>query len=410
MTGLERLAAINQVLRHARGASFYRGRLPEAPLRSWEEFQRLPFTTKQHLREQSPHGLVCVPGERLLQYHESSATTGTPVSVWFTAEDLAEIREQLSRWGVGFKPGDRVLVRSPYALSTIGHLVQAAAQHRQACVIAADSKTTITPMPRVLELMKKLQVTVLASLPLVAVMLAEIAEMKGLDPRRDFPHLRALCCAGEPLTPARRQLLEQLWGVPAYDNYGMTETGPQAMDCPERQLHPWQDHFHMEVLDERLERAVAPGEVGQLVVTSLTPRATPMIRYMTGDRVRLLERPCACGQTATLQVLGRLEETLWLQGRPFDLWTLEELVSQLPCQRFWRVAPMPEGLHFVVEQEGDVRQVSAGLLERLERAYGARLRVDVVPRGTLYDRQELVSFGMEGKPLYVGRVSQSRHG
>jgi phenylacetate-CoA ligase len=402
MATSERLERINQVLRHARGSAFYRERLPGTPLRSWEEFLRLPFTTKEDLRKQSPHGLVCVPSQELLQYHESSATTGTPVSVWYSGDDLAEIQERFSEWGVGFMPGDRVLIRFPYALSTIGHFVHAAAQHKRACVIPADSRTTITPLPRVVELLRKLQVTVLATISLSAVMIAEAAEMAGFEPRRDFPHLRAICCAGEPLTQARRQLLEELWGVPVYDNYGMTETGPQAMDCREQQLHPWQGHFWMEVLDERLEKEVAPGETGYLVVTSLTRRASPLIRYLTGDRVQRLERPCGCGQTSTLRVRGRVEDLLWSQGRPLDLWELEEIVSQLPSRRFWRVNSAPDGrLHFVVERERDGDSLRPAVLSRLEEHHGVRLKVDLVPKGTLYDRKEPVSFGMTGKPIYV---------
>lgn len=408
MMATRELEALDQVLRHARRSSFYRERLPETPLRSWEDFKRIPFTTKEDLRQHSPEGLVCAPNHELLQYHESSATTGTPVSVWYSGADLEEIHEWFSLWGVNFTSEDRVLIRFPYALSTIGHFVHGAAQHRGACVIPADSRSSITPMPRVLELMRKLRVTVLAVIPLGAVMLAEAAELEGLDPRRDFPHLRAICCGGEPLTPFKRQLVEELWGVPVYDNYGMTETGPLAMDCPERQLHPWKELLWMEFLDERLEHEASPGEVGQLVVTTLSPRATPMIRCLTGDRVRRLERPCACGETTTLELRGRWEETLWIQGRAFDLHTLEELVSQLPCRRFWSVAPMPDGLHFELEREEDVRHLAPGLLERLEHVYGVHVKVDLVPEGTLYDRKEPLSFGMKGKPVYIRAPADQR--
>ncbi len=401
MAASDRLDAINRVVRHARNAPFYRERLPGTALRSWEEFERLPFTTKEDLRRHSPNGLVCVPGGELLQYHESSATTGTPVSIWYSGGDLEEVRENFSRWGVGFTPSDRVLVRFPYALSTIGHFVQAAAQHGRACVIAADARSSITPISRVLELMRKLDVTVLATMSLMAVMLAEAAEMAGLEPRRDFPALRAICCAGEPLTPYRRQLLRELWGVPVFDNYGMTETGPQAMDCSRNVLHPWQEHFHLEVFDSRLEKEVASGETGLLVVTSLTRRATPMVRYLTGDRVRRLEQPCECGERISLHICGRQEELVQVRGRSFDMWALEEIVSRLPSRRFWQVVPEPDGLRFVIEKEKEDSRIQPGLLEKLEEIHGVRLKVDLVPKGTLYDRQEPISFGMKGKPVYI---------
>ncbi|HSN99889.1 MAG TPA: AMP-binding protein [Candidatus Nanopelagicales bacterium] len=397
----DRLAAVSEVLEHARRSAFYRDRLPEAPLRSWSEFRRLPLLQKDDVRRQSPRGLVCVPDAELAQYHESSATTGAPISAWFSGRDLREIRDRFSTWGALFAPGERALVRFPYALSTIGHFVHAAAQRGGACVIPADSRTSITPLPRVVDLLRKLEATILCTISLSAVMIAEAAEMAGLDPRRDFPWLRAICCAGEPLTPARRRLLTEIWGVPVFDNYGMTETGPLAMDCPEGRLHPWEDIFLMEILDERLAGEVAPGETGHLVVTSLTPRATPVIRYATGDRVRRVEAPCPCGATAHLDVRGRAEDTLRVHGKPFDLADLEDIVAELPARRFWRAAPIVGGLCFVVERARDEDRIEPGIIERLEGAHGARIEVDLVPRGTLYDRSEPISFGMAGKPIYV---------
>ncbi|EPX61483.1 Phenylacetate-coenzyme A ligase [Cystobacter fuscus DSM 2262] len=400
MASLYPLEAINLVLRHARNSPFYRNHLPSTRLQSWKDFKRLPFLRKEDLRQQSPEGLVCVPRQKVLQYHETSATTGDPVSVWYSGESMARIHTQLAEWGVGFHEEDRVLIRFPYALSSIAHFVQAAVHRKQACVIAADTGTPITPLPRVVQLMRKLQVSVLATLSLQAVVIAEAAEMAGLDTRRDFPHLRAICCGGEPLTPYRRQLLHEIWGVPVYDNYGMTETGPQAMDCAQHGLHPWGD-FWMEVLDDRLEQEVAQGETGNLVVTSLTPEATPMIRYVTGDRVRLLTRPCACGQNTTLQVRGRADDILWVQDKPFDLWELQAIVSKLPSRRFWKAAAEPRRLRFIVEKERDGDQIQPGLLEQLRQDHGVQVWVDLVPKGTLYDRNEPVAFGRPGKPSYT---------
>jgi phenylacetate-CoA ligase len=408
MTALHPLGAINLVLQHARNSPFYRDHLPGTPVHSWEDFKRLPFLRKDDLRQQSPEGMVCVPRRQILQYHETSATTGEPVSVWYSGEDLKEIRTYLSEWGVGFNAEDRVLIKFPYALSSIAHFVHAAAQHKRACVIAADSRTTATPLPTVVSLLRRLRVTVLAALSLQTVMIAEAAEMAGLDPRRDFPDLRAICCAGEPLPPHRRQLVQDIWGVPVYDNYGMTETGPLAMDCPERRLHPFQGHFWMELLDDRLEEEVAPGETGNLVITSLTCRATPMVRYVTGDRVRLQRQPCACGQDTTLQIRGRAGDTLWVQGKPFDHWELQTIVSQLPSRRFWMAAAEPEGLHVVVERERNEDRIQPELLERLQQVHGVRLRVDLVPKGTLYDRGEPVAFGMKGKPGYTSTSAELR--
>jgi phenylacetate-CoA ligase len=266
-------------------------------------------------------------------------------------------------------------------------------------VIAAGANAT--EMARVIASMRKLRVTVLCVISLGTLMIAETAEVMGLNPHRDFPHLRAICCAGEPMSPSRRRIIESAWGVPVYDNYGMTETGTQAVDCPQRRLHPWLDLFHIEVLDDTLKNDVAPGEVGNVVVTSLTKRAMPMVRYLTGDRARLVDEPCGCGRSATLEVRGRKENTLWIHGKPFDAWELEAIVERLPSRRFWKVAPIADGLRFTVEMDRPSDWIAPELLAGLERDWGIRIEVELVPRGVLYDRTEPISFGLGGKPTYV---------
>jgi phenylacetate-CoA ligase len=395
------LSDLERALEHGRRAPFHRDRLPAGPIHTWDEWRSVPLTTKDDLRRQPPWALTAVPRRDLSLYCETSATTGIPISTWYSRRDLDEIRDGLSLWGVGFSSEDRLLLKHPYALAVVAHQEHAAAAHRGASVIAADHGSTITPLARVLSLLQKLEITLLGCLAQTGVMLAEAAEMAGRDPRRDFPHLRALCCAGEPLGPARRRLLEDLWGVPIYNQYGMTETATVAMDCQARRLHPWQDHFHAEILDETLEREVTPGEVGVLVITSLTPRATPVIRYVTGDRVRSLEAPCTCGRTTTLEILGRAADTLWIGDRAFDTRDLQDIVGRLPARRFWKASPQPSGLRLVVERERDEDRIGPELLAELQVTFGVHLEVELVPKGTLCDRTEPLSFGVRGKPTYV---------
>ncbi|WP_139489869.1 phenylacetate--CoA ligase family protein [Brevibacillus dissolubilis] len=396
-----RLYALQKVLAHSKSSAFYRQRIPDAPIESLADFRQIPLLTKDDVRSQSPFGLVCAPRERLFQYHESSGTTGTPSSVWFTKRDLAQIHQRISRCGVQFTPQDIVLIRFPYALSTISHMMHQTAQMQDACVVPADSRTTITPLPSVVRMLKQLQVSVLCCLSLNAVMIAEMAEMLGYDPKADFPYLRAICTAGEPLSPARRRLLTDIWGVPVYDNYGMTETGTIMVECEHHQAHIFDDLYHIEVLADDLTTEAAPGEIGHLVITTLQERATPMIRYLTGDRVRLIHQPCACGEPTTLHVYGRSADTLTIQGGQLDLWHLEEIVGHLPCRRFWAVAPTAAGLHYLVEQEREGVTIPTDLKAKLEQTYQIALTIELVPKGTLYDRREPMSFGMAGKPKYI---------
>lgn len=397
----EKLKVLNQVLEQCIASPFYRERLPGRPLGALEELKAIPVTTKEDLRRVSPLGLICVSRRELYQYHETFGTTGTPVSTWFTREDLRYNAKEISMCGVGFNEDDTVLVRFPYAISAVAHMIHAAAQQKRACVIPAGARSTVSPFPRVVNLMQKLEVTILACLPLQAILIAETAEMLGFRPGRDFPALRAICTAGEPLAGGRRKLLEDIWGVPVFDIYGMAEIGTAVVDCEFGLPHPLEDYFVFELLDEDLKKDVTPGELGYLVITTLKKRATPIVRYLTGDRARLVEKECPCGAEWSLEIRGRRDDTISVGSRVLDLWDLDEIVSNLPCRRFWVAGPAPEGLHLVVEEERDCGRVTPQLINKLENMYGMKFRIEVVPGGTLYDRSDLLNVGVVGKPQYI---------
>jgi len=401
VTPSERLAALNQVLKHCRAAPFYRDRIPEEPLTSLSGLKRIPLTTKEDLRRVSPKGLICVSPGELYQYHETFGTTGNPVSTWLTKEDLLDNAWEINACGINFTEDDIVLVRFPYAISAVAHMVHTAAQLKQACVIPASSRSTISPFPRIINLLRKLEVTVLAGLPQQAVLIAEAAELMGLEPASDFPKLRAILTAGEPLTNGRRRLLESIWNVPIFDVYGMAEIGTAVVDCEFGRPHPLEEYFIFELLGEDLQSEVKPGELGYLVVTTLRKRATPMIRYLTEDRAKITCQECACGREVLLGVHGRKQDTISTGDRVLDMWDLEEIVSHLPCRRFWVVGPASAGLRFILEEEKPNDSVDTGLIRKLEEMYQLRLDVEIVPKGTLYDRIELLAIGEVGKTRYI---------
>ena len=398
-----RLAALNDILAVAKRAPFYRARLDAAPLSSLEELAALPITTKEDVRRHSPFGLVTAPSEAWYDYYESFGTTGKPVSIWLTREDFGDTAREVARCGVELGPGDLVLVRFPYAISQIAHVFHAAAHRRGACVIPASSRSTISPFPRIIRMMAELGVTVLACLPLQALLLAETAELMNLKPGRDFPKLRAICTAGEPLLPPRRSQLEEMWQVPIFDIYGMTEIGTAAVDGPCGRMHPLTDDFLFEILREDLGAPAPPGEVGYLVITALRRRATPMIRYLTGDLACLVPERCSCGAEFTLELHGRKDDVVEVRGRTFDLWELEAMVAAVPDRRLWVAGPLENGagLHFVAEAVNPGSLLSTVIERRHEREYGIQVRIDLVPIGTLHDRAVLQEVGTVGKPRYV---------
>ena len=401
MTAPDKLSILNEVLARCRNAPFYRHRVPRRALSSMEELRQIPVTTKEELRQASPYGLICVPRQELYQYHESFGTTGAPVSTWLTGEDLRASARLINRCGIEFSKYDTVLVRFPYAISSAAHLVHAAARLKRACVIPVSSRSAISPFPRVVDMLKRLEVTILACLPLQALLLAETAEMLGWRPDRDFPRLRAIFTAGEPLTPGRRNLLEEIWGVPVFNHYGMAEIGAAMSDCEFGRFHPPEDYFVIELLTEDLKNEARPGEPGHLVVTTLKKKAAPVIRFLTGDRAVKIQRDCPCGQEYHLEIRGRVENGIPMDGRVIDLWHLDEVVSHLPCRRYWVAGPDAGKIRIVVEEEKAGQGVKPHTSRYLQNKYSLNMQVEVVSQGTLYNRDKLLDVGVVGKARYI---------
>lgn len=401
MTTAEPVKNLNQVLQHCQAAPFYRGRIPGDPLTSLNELKQIPLTTRDDLQRHSPFGLVCVPRDKLYQYHESFGTTGSPVSTWLTREDLDDCADQINASGLNLTASDIVLVRFPYAISTIAHLVHRAAQSRGAAVIPASSRSTISPFPRIVSLLRKLEVTVLAGLPLQVLLIAETAELLGYNPKVDFPCLRAIFTGGEPLSPSRHRLLTSTWGVPVIDNYGMTEIGPAVVDCEFGHPHPLEDYFFFEVLGDDLQSETAVGDIGNLVITTLRREAVPLVRYVTRDRARLVPSTCSCGSRYSLEVRGRKEDTIAIGDRELDRWDLDEIISHLPYQHYWAAGPSSGSLRIVIEEEKTAASDSPDSIQRLEEQLRLRLEIEVVAPGTLCDRSQLLSMGEVGKPRFI---------
>jgi phenylacetate-CoA ligase len=404
---LERLC--DTVARAAR-SSYYRPRLAGVRVESLDDLRHLPVTPKEDARAASPFGLLAVEPDELFEYHESYGTTGTPTSSWLTRQDFENYAAQINHAAADLRRGDRVLVRFPYAISVPAHIVTQAARNRGACVVPVSSRTAISPYPRVIDLLGKLQATVIGCLPMEAIWLAEAARQKGRDPARDFPHLRAFLLAGELLSDARRARIAALWNARVFNLYGSTEAGNIAADCDAGHLHLSWDHFLLEVLDERTWQPMPPGELGTAVLTTLTREAMPLLRFVLGDYVRLRDDVrCPCGRTAPiLEHHGRDLNRFDFGGRRYFVRDVEDRLLTAPAEalgNLWLLDVRPNEVRFRAEAE----RPDPGLYRQLERQVraelGLPLAIDPAAPGSLLDRRRLAKVELVHKPRVVGHAA-----
>jgi phenylacetate-CoA ligase len=385
------------VLAAARRSPFYRDRIGDRP--KWTD---VPLTTKQDLRDAYPFGMLAVPPERLATYHESSGTSGVPTASYYTEADWADLVERYGRKWVGIGPSDVFLVRTPYALMITGHLAQAAARHHGATVVPGDNRSAAMPYRRVVRVLHDLGVTLTWSLPTETLLWAAAARAAGWRPDRDFPALRALYVAGEPLGAARRARIAEIWGVPVVEEYGSTETGTLAGDCPHGRLHLWTDRVLCEVHDPGTGTVSATGR-GELVVTPLYREAMPLLRYNTGDLVEVSDGGCPCGSALpTVRVLGRSGVGYRVGRATVTQADLEELVFTLPARYgvlFWRGRALGDRLCVQFEADPEWRDAAREELSDAIRArFGVPAEVAAVPPGHLVPTATLTAEADVVKP------------
>ncbi|MFG3008279.1 phenylacetate--CoA ligase family protein [Streptomyces calvus] len=376
------------LLARAARSPFYRARhtgrsAPATPA----DLRSLEPTTKQDLRDAYPFGLLAVNRTELATYHESSGSAGSPTASYYTRSDWDDLAERYARKWVGIGPSDTFLVRTPYALMITGHLAHAAARSKGATVVPADSRSAATPAARTVRLLHRLGVTLTWSNPTETLLWAAAARAAGLDPRTDFPSLRALFVGGEPLSPARRARISTLWNAPVVEEYGSTETGTLAGQCPEGRLHLWADRVLCEVLDPATGRLSDEGR-GRLVVTPLYREAMPLLRYNLDDEVEVEYTDCACGwRLPVVRVLGRGGFAWPVGGGTVDQHQVEDLVFGLPPQDgvlFWRARAARDRLHIQVEApEERGTDVEHRLTEAVRRTLSVPCRVEALPPGKL---------------------------
>ncbi len=381
-----------QIERCYRESAFYRERLDRvgvkaSHLQTLEDIRLFPVVTKQELRDEQaahpPFGRYIVAAiSEWRELHPSTGTTGVPVNTIWSAEDAGVIADHTARtmWSFGVRPDDIVQNAFAYGLWVAGIAVHYACARIGCFVIPIGAGTT----SRQVDYFLNPGSTVLIATPSFAIHIAEHMRERDVNPA-DIP-LRAGCFGGEPgaEVPATRARIERALGIDCYDYYGLGEIAPTfASECIEKSgLHIAEDHYLAEVLDPETQEPLPPGHSGVLVLTNLTRKAMPMIRYWTSDFARLDSEACRCGRThARLAggILGRADDLIIYKGAKFYPVQVEGVVRAFPeLTEEFRIE-LSRDEERGVDQVAVIAEVASGRDEtvgdRLRRALGEALGV-----------------------------------
>jgi len=285
-------------------------------IQSLDDLQKIPFTTKEDLRNSYPFGMAAIPLKDCVRIHSSSGTTGNPTVVLHSKKDLDEWANQVARcmYMVGLRDTDVFQNTSGYGMFTGGLGFQYGAEKLGALTIPAAAGNT----KRQIKFITDFGTTCLHIIPSYATRLAEVFYEMGMDPQKDTK-LKTICIGAEPHSEEQRQRIEQLLGVKAYNCFGMSEmNGPGvAFECTEQNgLHIWEDYVIVEIIDPVTLEPVPEGSVGELVLTTINREAMPLFRYRTRDLTRILPGECPCGRTHKRidRFKGRSDDMIILKG------------------------------------------------------------------------------------------------
>ena len=322
-----------QIKRLVACGNFYGNKLKEAGItgvETVEDFQKLPFSEKEDLREAYPLGLMAVPEEEVVRIHSSSGTTGTPVIIPYTAKDVDD-------WGIMFKRcyefagitnKDRIHITPGYGLWTAGIGFQYGAEKLGAMVIPMGPGNT----NKQLQMMMDMGSTVLCATSSYALLLAEEIEQRGI---KDKIKLKKGVIGSERWGEKMRQRISTELGIELYDIYGLTEIyGPGiGINCKyDTGMHIWDDFLYLEIIDPATGKNVPDGEWGEIVLTTLVKEGAPLIRYRTHDISRILPGECPCGSPyPRIDVIaGRSDDMMKIKGVNVFPKQIEEVLAEFP--------------------------------------------------------------------------------
>ena len=332
--GLEDLQCkrLTETILQAINSSYYGNNIQQVSIKSIEQVRDLPFTTKEDLRSHFPWGFLSTDKKEVVRLHSSSGTTGNPTVVYHNRHDLNSWANLMARslYTAGIRDTDVFQNIVGYGLFTGGLGFQYGIEKLGCLSIPAGAGNSL----RQIKLMRDYGTTAAHAIPSYLGRLFDVFIEEGLDPKKDTK-LHTLVIGAEPHTEEHRRRIEEMFGVKAYNSFGLSEmNGPGvAFECTEQNgLHVWEDAYLVEIIDPKTLAPVPDGEIGELVMTTLDRQAMPLIRYRTRDLTRFIPGKCPCGRTHRRldRITGRSDDMFILKGCNIFPMQVEGVLMKLP--------------------------------------------------------------------------------
>lgn len=398
---LERLqATLNRVYRNV---AFYKHSFDNQnvnieKIKSVQDLRHLPFTTKENLRESYPYDMFAVPLRDVVRIHSTSGTTGTPIVVGYTRNDINIWSSLVARvlTAAGITSQDFVQIAFRYGLFTGGFGFHYGAEKIGASVIpssAEDVRKQIT-------IIKDYKTTSLISTPGYALHIAVLLEEQNIHPEELF--LKSGIFGAEPWSESLRAQIEEKLHIDAYDNYGLSEImGPGvSFECSEKKgLHVNEDHFIVEIIDAETQEPLGFDEEGELVFTTITKQGFPLVRYRTGDISSLVEEPCACGRTLVRmnRISGRTDDMMIVEGNNIFPMQIEQILLDMEgaAPHYQIILKREEGLDAMeikleiserlasFDEVRGLQKIEEQVSDRIHRELGIQAKVNLVEPMTI---------------------------
>jgi phenylacetate-CoA ligase len=373
-------------------------------VRTRAELSRLPLTFKEHLRDASPYGMLVVPPHRAWHYHETSGTTGEPISTWAGLSELQRMGAVVADMVPELATPTVLLNRFPL-FAPVSFVFEEALRRAGACHIAAGNLSWDVPFSRVLDFIRRLKVTALSSLPLEPILLRELARVEGIDLRRDLGSLQVIFLGGAILPPSMRRVIESDWGARIVEIYGSNETLLMGVGCAQGRLHLCDELLEFEVLDPTSHQPVAPGQRGIITVTSLVHEVMPLVRYFTGDLARVTTETCPCGRPGpTAEVCGRFDEVIHRGDNALTQYELldaaYEFADALATRTFF-ILVMRKGLRVLIEVDDPDGVRGCAAEQHLRARLPLPVHVEYVRENEVMDRSALFRGPKIYKPTQI---------